>query len=85
MLRLIEQCDQCKMTCQTTSMLFVGEKNGVHKQSWWKLCPKCYRELYRKYVIKNVQVTKKQVVRTGLKRYDVQEVLDRHSKIWLGF
>jgi len=53
-LNLIEQCDQCKKTIQSKDLLIVGQ--GVKDI---KLCPDCHYELWKKYILPNLDITKK--------------------------
>ena len=64
--------------------LTVGEPlMGDHKQTWWKLCPPCYRHLYKKYVVPNVKVERTEEKMLQLKELDVKLNLEDHSKFFL--
>lgn len=53
-LRPIEQCDQCKKSIQSKDLLIVAQ--GIKDI---KLCPNCHYELWKKYILPNLYITKK--------------------------
>jgi len=85
MLKLIETCDQCKKTLQVKDVLMVGETNGKHRQSWYKLCPHCYEEMYRKYVLPTLKVDKRTEKVLQRKEIDVKLGLEKHASHWKQF
>lgn len=63
-------------------MLIVGDTGGKVKQTWWKLCPKCYEHMYKKHVIPSIKVDKGQQKILGRDSTDIKLGLEKHSKFW---
>jgi len=81
----IDKCDRCKQTIRNTDMVIVGETNGKHDKSWWKLCPKCNIHLHKKYVNANINPSKQAQSVLGMDTSDIKNQLNKFNKIWTQF
>lgn len=85
LIKPVDNCDRCKMSIRAKDLLVIGEMSGHHEKSWWKVCPKCYETLYRKYVIPTVKVDKRAEKILNMDELDIKIQLERHSKLWRQF
>jgi len=74
-LKPIDTCDQCKMSCRANDLVIVARdiKNI-------KLCPNCHFELWKKYVLPTLKIGKKQQAFLQNDELSIKIYLEQYAK-----